>query len=158
QPLLKGFGREYTLSPLYAAQYANRSACRALYVSQIRLILQTITGMYEIARQKALVALEKESLERIQKFCTSTKMKERIGLCDALDVYRAEIELKRAEESLDQSQDRLQDAKDSLRDILALSLDQPIDVDVPIEWTPSPISLEEAIGVALDNRIEIDQA
>ena len=158
QPLLRGFGRDYTLSPLYGAQFANRSACRGLYLAQIRLILQTIHGMYEIARQRAFVALEQESLERIQKFCTSTQMKEKIGLCDALDVYRAETELKRAEESLDQSQDRLQDAKDSLRDILALPLDQPLDVDVLIDWTPSSVMVEQAIDVALKNRIEIDQA
>lgn len=158
QPLLRGFGKEYNLSPLYGAQYSQRTACRGLYLTQIRLILQTVQAMYEIARQKAFVALEKESMQRIQKFCVSTKMKERIGLCDALDVYRAEIELKRAEESLNQSLDRLQDAKDSLRDILALSLDQPIDVDVPIEWNPHPISLDDAIKAALENRIEIDQA
>jgi outer membrane protein TolC len=158
QPLLRGFGKEYTLSPLRGAQYANRSANRSLYLAQVRLIMQTVQGLYEVVRQEAFAGLEEESLERIKKFCTSTKMKEKIGLCDSMDVYRAEIELKRAEDSRDQALDRLQDAKDNLRDTLALPLDLEIEVDVPIEYETIAIQQENAIDIALSKRIEIDQA
>jgi outer membrane protein len=157
QPLLRGFGKEYTLAPLRQAQYSNRSALRNYYLAQVRLILQTIQGLYDVVRQESYAALEKESVGRIKKFCASTKMKEKIGLCDALDVYRAEIELKRAEDSLNQALDRLQDAKDSLRDTLALPLDREIKVDVPMEYQIMAISLEAAIATALEQRIEIDQ-
>lgn len=158
QPLLRGFGSEYTLSPLRGAQFALRTAHRSLYLAQVRLILQTVQGLYEVAKQESLLVLEEESMERIKKFCSSTKMKERIGLCDALDVYRAEIELKRAEDSFNQALDRLQDAKDSLRDILALSLDQEIEINVPIDYEPVSLKLENALEIAVKNRIEIAQA
>ena len=127
-------------------------------MAQVRLILQTVQGLYDIVRQESYAELEKESVARIKKFCVSTKMKEKIGLCDALDVYRAEIELKRSEDSLNQALDRLQDAKDTLRDTLALPLDQPIKVDVPMGYEVIAITLECAIATALAQRIEIDQA
>lgn len=158
QPLLRGFGSEYTLAPLRQAQFSNRTALRSYYLAQVRLILQTVQGLYDVTRQESYAELEKESVARIRKFCISTKMKEKIGLCDALDVYRAEIELKRSEDALNQALDRLQDAKDTLRDTLALPLDQEIKVEVPMGYEVMVISLENAIATALEERIEIDQA
>jgi outer membrane protein TolC len=158
QPLLRGFGTEYTLGPIRGAQFSNRAANRSYYLAQVRLILQTVQGLYDVVRQESYARLEEESLVRIRKFCSSTKMKEKIGLCDSLDLYRAEIELKRAEDSLDQALDRLQDSKDALRDTLALPLDLCIKVDVPLDYEETVITLESAISMALSNRIEIDQA
>lgn len=158
QPLLRGFSWEYTMSPYRGAQFAQRNTYRALYKAQINLILQAIQYVYEIARNKAFVELDKESLERIKKFCGSTKMKEKMGLCDAMDVYRAEIELKRAEDALDQSQDRLLDTIDSFKDLLTIPQDVEIDVDVEIEYEKVNIDLDYAIDVALGNRVEMDQA
>lgn len=158
QPLLRGFGYDYAQSSVYGARYANRSATRSYYLAQIRQIMQTVQGLYEVVRQEAFAGLDEESLARIKKFCTSTRMKEKIGLCDALDVYRAEIELKRAEDSLSQALDRLQDAKDGLRDTLALPLDLNIKVDVPMQYEAVVITQEDAINLALRNRVEIDQA
>jgi outer membrane protein len=158
QPLFRGFGFEYNSSGIRAAQYGNRTARRSYYLAQVRLMMQTIQGLYDIKRQEAFVELERESLARIKKFCQSTRMKEKIGLCDALDVYRAEIELKRVEDSLDQALDRLQDVKDSIKDTLALPLDLQIEVDVPLEYEIAVIPLDEAIETALSNRVEVDQA
>lgn len=158
QPLLRGFGKEITLLPIYGAQYACRNARRTLYQTQIKLMLQTVQGLYEIIKLEVLVKLDTESFDRLQKFCISTKMKEQIGLCDALDVYRAQTELKIAEDTLNQSLERLQDAKDNLRDTLALPLDMEFTVNVPIEFNPVDITFEEAVEAALTNRVEMDQA
>lgn len=158
QPLLRGFGTEYTMGHVRQAQFSNRSACRSFYQAQVRLMLQTVQGLYDVVRQESYLNLEKESVARIRKFCISTQMKEKIGLCDALDVYRAEIELKRAEDGMNQAADRLQDAKDALRDTLALPLDRDISVDVPVDYQEMAISLESAIATALQQRVEIDQA
>jgi outer membrane protein TolC len=158
QPLLRGFGVEYNLAPIRAAQYGKRTAYRNLYIAQSRLIMQTIQAMYDVARLEAIVELEKESVQRIKNFCASTRVKERIGMCNALDVYRAEIELKHAEEGLNQSLDRLQDAKDGVRDLLSLDWDQEIEITVPLEYEPVQVPIEEAIEVALTHRIEVDQA
>lgn len=158
QPLLRGFGREYTLASVFAANYANRTAIRAYYQAEVRLILQTILNMYEIVKQEMLYKLEKDAITRVKKFCTATKMKEKIGLCDALDVYRAENELKLAEESVAGALERLQDAMDTLRDTLALPLDQEIQIDLPIVYKKIELALDEGVAIALEKRIENDQA
>jgi len=158
QPLFRGFGEEYNLSPIRGAQYNNRSSLRALYLAQVRLMLQTVQGLYDVTRHESMVGLEKESLQRIKKFCAATRIKEKLGLCEGLDVYRAEIELKRAEDSLNSAEERLQDAKDILRDTLALPLDLDIEVNVPLDFQLVVISPDQAVAMALSNRIEIDQA
>lgn len=158
QPLLRGFGKEYNFAGIYAAQYASRNARRALYQTQIHQILRVVQGLYEVIKQEQLVKVDNETQERMKKFCVSVKVKEKINLCDSLDVYRAETELKNAEDSFNQSSERLQEAKDNLRDTLALPLDMDIQVDVPIEYNPITLSLEEALEIALQNRIELDRA
>lgn len=158
QPLLRGFGSAYTLAPLRAAQFSNRSAIRQYYIAQAKQIFVAIKGMYEILKQEKLVELDQESVARMEKFVLSTKMKERIGMSDALDIYRAETEFKLTEDSLSRSSEQLQDAKDGLRDILGLSIEMPISVDIKLEYAPVSANEVEAITAALNNRIEIDQA
>jgi outer membrane protein TolC len=158
QPLLRGFGKEYTLDGVYSARFANRNAIRNLYLAKIQLILQTIQSIYEITRQKYLVLLDEDSLERIKKFYAATKIKQKIGIGDTLDVYRAEIELRRAEDNLNHSKDRYQDACDNFRDLLGLPSDFAFEVDAPIDYTPIELPFPEAVEIAIQNRIEVDLA
>lgn len=158
QPLLRGFGSDFTLDNLMGARYANRNAQANLYMAKIRLILQTIQYVYEIAKQNKMLELNKMSLERIKKFYASTTLKQKIGLGDTLDVYRAKIELKHAEDSYNQALDQLQETKDNLRDLIGLPADFVFEVEVPIEYHPIEVNLKEAAEIALNNRIEIDVA
>lgn len=158
QPLLRGFGTAYTQAPLRAAEYVNRTAIRKLFMAKTNQIFLAIKGLYEVLKQEEIVALDQESFERMKKFVLSTKIKEKIGMSDSLDIYRAETEFKLTEDALSLSRERLQDSQDVLRDILGLSLDIPIGVDVVVEYSPVTVSEPEAIEVALKNRVEIDQA
>jgi outer membrane protein len=157
QPLLRGFGAEYQQSALRGAEFSNRSSRRALFTAQVQLAVKTITTLYDIVKAKKAVELNEESYKRIESYAQAAKLKERIGLSDALDVYRAEIELRQALDTLTSSQDRLQDVADSLRDILALPLDMQFEVEVPLVYTPSDMEIDKAIELALANRVEIDQ-
>lgn len=158
QPLLRGFGQDYQLANLKGAQFALRSARRSLYIAQLQLITRTIQALYEVIKAKQAVKLQEDSYERIGRFYQAAKLKERIGLSDSLDVYRAEIELRHAQDDLTTSQERLQETEDVLRDMLALPLDLCIVVDVPLVYHENTLSLEDAVKVGLDNRIEVDQA
>lgn len=158
QPLLRGFGSDFTLDNLMGAQYANRTARRNLYISKIRLILQTVQLVYEIAKQDKMLELNKTSLERIRKFHASTLLKQKIGLGDTLNVYRAEIELKHAEDAYNQAVDQQQEAKDSLRDLIGLPADFAFDVQIAIEYHPIDANLKDAVEIALRNRIEMELA
>ncbi len=158
QPLLRGLGKEYQLSSLRGAQFGLRFAYRHLYMAQVQLILRTVQALYEIVKGEKALSLHQESYERIQKFYQAACLKEKLGLSDSLDIYRAEMEMRHAEESLNFAQERLQEAEDLLRDLLALPLDQPIQIELPLACTPSSFKLNEAIQMALQNRIEMDQS
>ena len=158
QPLLRGLGRDYQLSNILASQFALRTAYRSLHAAQIQLIMRTIQALYEVVKAEKTMELNQESYQRICLFCQAAKLKEKIGMSDALDVYRAEIEFRHAEDALTSAQERLQEAQDILRDLLALPLDSNIKVEVPLIYTPGSINLEEAVQSALENRIEMDQS
>ncbi|MCE2982085.1 MAG: TolC family protein [Parachlamydia sp.] len=158
QPLLRGLGRDYQLSGVRAAQFGNRTSSRNLYSAQVQLVVRTISSLYEVVKAEKTLEINEESYQRINKFHQAARLKEKIGLSDALDVYRAEIELNHAQDSLTGAQERLQDAEDALRNLLALPLDACIKVDVPLVYSPQPFGMEEAIQLALNNRLEMEQA
>lgn len=157
-PLLSGFDKEYQLSQLRGAEFGLRSAARSLYIAQLQLVLRTVQSLYDIVKAQKAVELNQASYERVKKFFQTAKLKERIGMSDALDVYRAEIELQQSEDALTSSQERLSDTQDNLRDLLALPLETNIQVDVPLTYTEITTPLEEALTLALKNRIEMEQA
>lgn len=157
-PLLSGFDSEYQLDSLRGAEFSLRSAARSLYNAQIQLVLRTIQSLYEVIKTQKGVELNQASHDRIKKFFQTAKLKEKIGMSDALDVYRAEIELNQAEDALTTSHERLLEVQDNLRDLLALPLDLCIKVDLPIIYTENEMTEEEAIQLAYRNRMEMEQA
>ncbi len=158
QPLLRGLGSEYQLSNILGAQFALRTAYRELYIAQVQLIIRTIQSLYEVVKAERSLLLHQESYHRVCQFCQAARLKEKIGLSDALDVYRAEMEMRYAEEGLKDAQERLQEAEDGVCELLALPIDSCIRVELPLIYTPHSIELEEGIQLALDHRIEVDQA
>lgn len=157
QPLLRGLGKEYQLSGILAAQFAKRTACRQLYMAQVKLIIRTVQTLYEVVKAEKNLSLHQESYERIRQFYQAAILKEKLGLSDALDVYRAETELRFSEDGLKGAEERLQGVEDILRELLALPLDAKIKVDVPLIYTFNSLELDKAIQLALENRIEVDQ-
>ena len=121
-------------------------------------MVRTIQALYEVVKAEKILQLSQESYQRIRRFHQAAKLKEKIGLSDALDVYRAELELRHAQDGLTGARERLQEVEDLLRDLLALPLDASIEVDVPLHYTPNVVELEDAIQLALDNRMEVEQS
>lgn len=158
QPLFRGSGYWYNTSRIHAAAFAQRGAIRALYSVQTKLMVRVIAAMYEIVKQEEIVRFNKESFERLKGYAQAAKLKEKIGLSDSLDVYRAETELRHAEDNLTGAEERLQDGYDVFRELLALPMDQPVNIIVPMIYTDIEFTSEQAVAAALDRRIEIDQA
>ncbi len=158
QPLLRGLGSEYQLSGLRGAQFSFRTCLRDIYNARVQLILRTIRSLYDIIKAQKSVELNQESYTRIKKFYDAAKLKERIGLADALDIYRAQVELEQAEDNLKNALERSLDAEDQIRDLLSLSLDTCIKISVPVKFTQNLLTEDEVYCFALANRVEIDQA
>ncbi len=157
QPLLRGFGREYNMNSVRAAQYLLRTSYRGVYQNQISLILKSISSLYAVAKQREALKLYQASYDRLKGYRDAAKIKEKIGLSDPEDVYRAETAFKQAEDALNTAKEQFDEAQDALRDLLAWPLDTKISVAVPFDYQIVKLNTEEAIQTALKNRIEIDQ-
>lgn len=158
QPLLRGFGSEYNLAGIMMSQFVQRSAARSFYRTMNHIVFNAIELLYDVFKQESFASLSKASYERLDRFWRSTKLKEKIGLANGMDVHRAEIELKVAEEALNRSNETLDDAKDRLRHLLGLSQETPFVVSVSLEASQEEWDLQQAIKVAISERIEVDQA
>lgn len=158
QPLLRGLGSDYQLSALLGAKYSLRTALRNLYIGQVQLVVRTIQALYDIVKSEKILHIHQDSFDRVSRFYQAAKLKEKVGLSDTLDVYRAEIELRHAEDGLKGAKERLQEAEDTLRDLLVLPFNEIIKVEVPLQYTPNQVGLDQAIDLALNNRIEVEQA
>lgn len=158
QPLLRGLGFEYNMARILGAEYSSRTSQRNLYIARIKLVLRVVSAMYEIVKQEEFVRFNQQSYDRLKGYTAAAKLKEKIGLSDSLDVFRAETELRHADDSLTSAQERLQEAYDIFRELLSLPMDLPLRVEVPLLFHQMDIDDAYAIEVALVDRIEIDQA
>jgi len=118
----------------------------------------TIAGVYEVIRQRELFRLNEESAARLRVHAEAAKAKKKIGVATQIDVYRASIQQKQAEDSLNTAREAYRDALDNLKILLALPLEEEIEVAAPLEYNLVRLTEEEAIRTALRNRVELDQS
>lgn len=158
QPLLRGFGKEYTLSGVRGAEYAYRSSLRSFFSSQSSIFVRTLSALYDVLKSHKSVSLNLKSYQRVRKFFQAATLKAKLGLSDPLDVYRAEIEMRHAEDALKSAEERKESSEDALKDILALPAETQIVLDLPLLYSPKMINLDEAIAISYENRVELAQA
>jgi len=158
QPLLRGFGKEYNLSGVRSAEFGTRSAQRSLYLRQVNTVLLTIGDVYDVIRQRELYQLNEESALRLRVHAEAASAKNKIGLANQIDVYRAGIQQKQAEENMNNARETYRTAVDNLKILLSLPLEEEIEVEAPLNYNLVRMAEEQAVNTALKNRVELDQA
>lgn len=156
-PLLKGFGKEVNLDGIRQSQFSFRTARRSLYLTRVNVILDTVSAVYDIIKQKELVLLFESLIKKLEGHGGIAKIKERVGLATSLDVYRAEIRLKDVEDSLSFARESFRSAEDRLKLILSFPLDRTIAVTARTEFEKIQMNPDKLIEIALENRIESEQ-
>jgi len=157
-PLFKGFGREYNLNWVDASSHSLRNSRRSYYLKRDRTVVDTVWAVYDIVQQEHLEKLYRTQVEMYRGHAKTAMVKEKAGLASATDVYRAKISIKDAEDNLSRTQKSLADAKDRLKLILAISLSTNIQATAPVEYEPVILKQDQAIEIALANRVELRQA
>jgi outer membrane protein TolC len=157
-PLLRGLGRDVNLDSVYSSMHGIRSARHALFLTRTQTVVSTVAAVYDILRQEQLATLYSSQVQRLQGYAQTARIRERAGMDSAIDVYRAEIRIKDAESALTLAQEGVNAAQDRLKVLLAVALEQPIAVAAPIEFEPVTITAEQAVGIALERRVELIQA
>ncbi len=156
-PLLRGFGGKVNLDRSDRSRFSLRTAERSFFLSQINVVLDTVSAVYDMVRQKEIVRLFESQAGRLKEHAETAKIKEKVGLASPLDIFRAEIHLKDSENSLTFAKEALRNAGDRLKLILAIPLDETAEVSAPLESEDVRIS-DDAFKIALNHRIELQQA
>lgn len=157
QPLLRRISPFYNLSGVEQSEYYLRTTQRELYLTQVNIVLSTISAVYDVIRKREILRLQQSSYGRLQGFTEAAIVKQKMGLATAIDVYRARIKLKQAESFLISSQESYQDALDNLKIILVVPMEQMIEVSAPLKYNIVRIEESKAIEVSLRERTELYQ-
>jgi outer membrane protein TolC len=156
-PLLRGFGSQINLNGVRLAQYSLRSVKRSHYLVKVNTVLEAVAAVYNIVQQRELVHLYQAQADRFQGHVVRAGAREKIGLATPIDVYRAQIRLKDAQNSLNRAQEALRNAGDRLKIVLAIPLEQAMQVVAPLVCQPVDISISSAVETALQHRVELKQ-
>ncbi len=157
-PLLRGLGSEINLNGVQAAQYSLRTARRSHDMVKVNTVLEAVAATYNIVQQRELVQLYADQAKRFQAHAVMAGAREKIGLATPIDVYRAQIRLKDAQDSLNRAQEALRSAGDRLKIVLAMPLEQAVQVVAPLDCPPVDIGVAQAVETALQHRVELKQA
>ncbi len=154
-PLLQGAGSAYAMDAVYSSMYSNKKEKLSFIKQQTDTILQTVTAVYGCIQTQQQIDFLQKQLDELKRHLSLAKIKEKSGIIDAMDLYRAEIRIQNVEEELTSTTEELANNIDEVKNILAVSLQQPLIVSAPVEYRPVEIKLEEAQTIALANRIEL---
>ena len=157
-PLLRGWGEMVNKDAIDQSAYSMRTSARNLHQARVDTVLQTIVAVYEIIEKKELIRLLEEQVQVMEMHAETARLKKRVELASAMDVYRAMIRLKDVQDGLSAARTSLSESGNRLKRILALPLDQPIDVTAELVCQPIGLSLDAGIDQALNSRWELSQA
>ncbi len=157
-PLFRGFGRVTTLDKVDRSRFAFRTARRAYHLARVKTVLDTVTALYDVVRQKRLVALLQSRVTGLEHHVQDLRLRQRVGIAGRMDLYRADIQRQEILDSLALAREGLRNAADRLKLLLAVPQRQPIGVSAPLDIDPPDMSPERAVAVALKRRTEIRQA
>jgi outer membrane protein TolC len=156
-PLFRGFGKEYTLDSVYAADFSLQSSIRNVHLAEVDKIMETLTLAYEVLRQQKLTTLYRAQAERLGRHVRTIQLKETAGLGSQIDTYRAQIRQKDVENQLNIAIQSYQTALDRLKVLLALPVEKDLQLVIPLDIEPTQIGEDEAEEIALANRLELEQ-
>ncbi len=157
-PLLQGLGADATLDGVYSSLYALQTAKNTHYKQQDSLAINTITTVYGIINLEKQKEYLRSQLASLKKHITLTELKEKSGLASTMDMYRAELRLKEVQNELTGVEKGYASNIDRLKQLLGVSMTGELSVSAPIDYTPLSVDLDNAVHIALENRVEIEQA
>ena len=160
QPLLRGFGPTYTQYDLTNSRRARQAQERSFELSRQRLAVEVIAAFYQVLKQRQLLEVSRQSLERSESLATASEARLKVGLASKLDLFRAQLQASQAQESMVQSGAALEGALEQFRLLLGLSPSEPLEpegvaLSDPTEGEFEPV--EVLVSRAQETRIELKE-
>jgi outer membrane protein TolC len=158
QPLLRGFGPNASMFELRNSRRDREGRERSHELERQRLAVDVARAFYQVVEQRALLAVARQSLERMLKLQRASEARLEVGLVSKLDVYRAQLQASQAQEAMVRSEAALQDALERFRFLLGLDAGAPVEPAAvalspelpPAGPDPLPVLLQRALAQRLD--------
>ena len=157
QPLLRGFGPNATFADLTASRRARESQERTFVLQRQSLAIEVTSAFFEVIKQRQLMAVARQSLERNETLLRASQARMQAGLASKLDVYRAELQVSYAQDAMVTSETQLESALENFRVLLGLRPTdalQPaaeiLDDTVVLALEPLPVLIERALAHRLE--------
>ena len=157
QPLLRRLGPLVNREPVTRAESQLAAARRELELRRADLVLRTVEAyedLYRLQRQLDLTGL---TVERLRQFVALTRARERQGRASSADTLRAEQKLGGAQIRLATSLEALSSRRSDFADLLGAAPGAAWDVLPAARLELPPGAEEEAVRVALSNRLDYAQ-
>ena len=158
QSLLRGFGPTVGRRPLERASHQVESAQRQHALTEQQLVIEVAGIYYRLIAQRELAVAAGTALENAERLLQASEAKLQANLVSQLDVFRARQLVADASGQLFDIDGSVEDLKDQLRFVMAWDADDDFRVAAEIDAHPEPVTSDEAVRLALANRIELRDA
>ena len=158
QSLLRGFGPTIGRRPLERADHQVGSAQRQHALTEQQLAIEVAGIYYRLIAQRELAVAARTALENAERLLQASEAKLQANLVSQLDVFRARQLVAEASGQLFDIEGSIEDLKDQLRFAMARDADDDFRVAAEIDARPEPVTLDQAVELALANRIELRDA
>ncbi len=164
QPLLRDFGPTATFEGLTTSRRAREAEERQLWLSQQSLVERVTEAYFGVVRQRQLLTVARQSLERNQKLLEASRARMEAGLSSKLDVFRADLQVQVTQDAMVSAEAALASTLETFRVLLGLS---PTDViepehvalkeDLALDLPPVSVLISRALKTRLDLKESHDQ-
>jgi outer membrane protein TolC len=154
-PLLQGAGAEFAMDGVYSSLHANKTEKLSYLKQQTDTVLQTVSAVYSSIQTQQQITFLENQLKKLKEHLALAKIKERNGIINAMDLYRAELRIQSVEEELTSTREQFANNIDQVKELLAISQRESIVVAASVDYMPVRLNQTEAQKIALAHRIEL---
>jgi outer membrane protein len=160
------FSHSLTLSaPLYTggslenqiakARLGLKSADLSLDDAKQQIKLDATTGYFDILQARNSVKVAQESVDSLAGHLANVQAQYDVGTVAKSDVLRSEVELADARQTLIKAQNAYELAVSGLNNVVGLPLGTELTIKDELKYQNYPLSLEESLQYALNNRPDV---
>jgi outer membrane protein TolC len=158
QPLLRGFGRGIARRSLTSAELRRADADRQQTLTEQQVAVDVASAYYRVVAQQAFVDVAKKTVDRAVKLRDASDAKLTAGLVSQLDVLRAQQLVSQAEIQLFDAESAAEDARDRLAFLMGRDAGERFEVESEIPKADTNVDADNAVAVALANRLDLKSA
>lgn len=157
QPLFRNAGRLIHTESLKRANSSWMAARRRFELQKLDLVINVVRSYEQINLFKKQITADEQSYQRADALFRSTKAKEALGRTNRVDTLRVELQRGQALSRLETDRERLITAQLEFAELLGFEPDTVFDLKPTAELQINVPGAEEAVRIALQNRLDYAQ-